>query len=107
MITDLLTLLGIALLAVVFMALIAPLEALAWYAGWRPRQKYTRRVAPAGALDAVDAGAPDGANAQPDAPLPEASHYIVFLSGIGDPSGRWHYPEETEFLRQLRERLPQ
>src|SRR5262249_53451794 len=36
----------------------------------------------------------------------EAAHYVVFLSAIGDPSGRWHCPEETAFLRRLRERPP-
>jgi hypothetical protein len=100
--SDLLWLLGIALLAVLFMALLAPLEALGWYAGWRQRGRYTRRDTPGAVGLAATAGAP-----APDAAQhPEASHYVVFLSGIGDPSGRWHYPEETEFLRRLRERLP-
>ncbi len=42
--SDLLTLLGIALLAVLFIALLAPLEALGWYAGWRQRRAYQRRA---------------------------------------------------------------
>jgi len=93
--SDLLTLLGIALLAVLFMAMLAPLEALGWYAGWRQRRTYERRQ--------VEAAAGAGAAASE---TPEPDYYVVFLSGIGDPSGRWHYPEETEFLRRLRERLP-
>jgi pimeloyl-ACP methyl ester carboxylesterase len=93
---DLLLLLGIAVLAVLFMALLAPLEALGWYAGWRKRRTYTRQVADAGTAGAAAVAAQ----------APEADHYVVFLSGIGDPSGRWHYPEETEFLRRLRERFP-
>jgi pimeloyl-ACP methyl ester carboxylesterase len=96
--SDLLTLLGIFLLAVLFIALLAPLESLGWYAGWRQRRAYTRQGPPG----ASGAAGQDAAQA-----VPEASHYIVFLSGIGDPSGQWHYPEETEFLRRLREALPQ
>jgi hypothetical protein len=87
-------LLGIAFCAVLVLALLAPLEALAWYAGWRPRRAYERR-----------GGAAPGA-AAPAAGTPEPEHYAVFLSGIGDPSAQWHYPEETEFLRRLRARLP-
>ncbi|HEX2516768.1 MAG TPA: hypothetical protein VH257_18835 [Chloroflexota bacterium] len=92
--SDLLTLLGIFILAVLFIALLAPLESLGWYAGWRRRRTYTRQGA-------------EGAGAETATAIPEASDYIVFLSGIGDPSGQWHYPEETEFLRRLREALPQ
>ena len=33
----------IAVLALLFMALLAPLEALGWYAGWRQRSRYTPR----------------------------------------------------------------
>jgi hypothetical protein len=89
-------LLGIAVCAVLVLALLAPLEALAWYAGWRPRRAYERR----------DGGAAAAAPAAPAAETPEPEHYAVFLSGIGDPSAQWHYPEETEFLRRLRARLP-
>jgi pimeloyl-ACP methyl ester carboxylesterase len=89
--SDLLTLLGIAVLAVLFMAMGAPLEALGWSAGGRPRRRYARQAA---------------ADAAATAAKPETDYYVIFLSGIGDPSARWHYPEETEFLRRLRERLP-
>jgi hypothetical protein len=105
--SNLLLLLGIAVLALLFMALLAPLEALGWYAGWRQRSKYTPRdLAGAAAAPPASAAGTAGPTTPDGAPRPEASHYVVFLSGIGDPSGRWHYPEETEFLRRLRERLP-
>jgi pimeloyl-ACP methyl ester carboxylesterase len=94
---DLLLLLGIALGAVLVMALLAPLESLGWYAGWRTRQPYERKPAPQGT---------PGATTTPGARKTPADHYVVFLSGIGDPSGLWHYPEETEFLRRLRAALP-
>ncbi len=100
LLSDLLVLVGIGLLAVLFIALLAPLESLGWYAGWRSRRTYTRQ----GAEGAQGA---EGTSAEAAPAIPESSDYIVFLSGIGDPSAQWHYPEETEFLRRLREALPQ
>ena len=99
LLSDLLILVGIGLLAVLFIALLAPLESLGWYAGWRERRAYTRQGAPG-------PPAPGPARRRPR-PSRRPAHYIVFLSGIGDPSAQWHYPEETEFLRRLREALPQ
>jgi pimeloyl-ACP methyl ester carboxylesterase len=92
MLQDLLIFVWIGLGAIVVLALIAPLEALGWWAGWRQRQRYE----PTTATIPVS----DGEAAKP------ASQYVIFLSGIGDPSGRWHYPQETDFLNRLRQQLP-
>ena len=99
LLSDLLVLVGIGLLAVLFIALLAPLEV----AG------LVRRLAPAPDLHPPGGrrGPAPAAGAETAPAIPEASDYIVFLSGIGDPSAQWHYPEETEFLRRLREALPQ
>ena len=77
--------------------MLAPLEALGWYAGSRPRRTYARELGGVGWNRGPRESGPSACRRR---------HYIVFLSGIGDPSAQWHYPEETEFLRRLRERLP-
>ncbi len=87
---DLLTLIQIGLIALLIMALMAPLESLGWGAGWRKRARYQaadpNREAPAG--------------------RGPARHYVVFLSGIGEASGAWRFPEEERFLERLRPALP-
>ena len=93
--SDLLIFVWIGLGAIVVLAQFAPLEEMGWWAGWRQRQTYKPAdAAPAGSDGAAEAGAKP------------ASQYVIFLSGIGDPSGRWHYPQETEFLNRLQQRLP-
>jgi hypothetical protein len=91
LIDNLLLLVGVAFLALLVMAVLAPLDSLGWWAGWRTR-KADQQAAPS--LD-------------PDAILPaEAERYIVYLSGIGKASGRWSFPEETDFIARLKAELP-
>ena len=87
---ELMVLLEIGLVAVLIMALLSPLESLGWWAGWRQRARY-QAAEPAGVTNG-DASA--------------ARHFVVFLSGIGEASGAWRFPEERRFLDRLRPSLP-
>jgi hypothetical protein len=75
------------------MALLAPVEALGWWAGWRKRAADAKDVARPGAESGVSA---------------RAAHeeYVVYLSGIGKASGRWSFPEEADFVTRLRAGCP-
>ena len=91
LIDNLVLLISIALVAVLVMALLAPLDSLGWWAGWRTRkseQDTTPRLDPDGIQPA------------------EAERYVVYLSGIGKASGRWSFPEEVDFVARLRAELP-
>jgi pimeloyl-ACP methyl ester carboxylesterase len=88
---DLLTLIYIGLIALLIMALLSPLESLGWWAGWRQRARYQS--------EATDDDAPRDV-------APEARHFVVFLSGIGEASGAWRFPEERRFLDRLEPALP-
>jgi pimeloyl-ACP methyl ester carboxylesterase len=89
--SELMLLVEIGLLGLLLMVLLAPLESLGWWAGWRTRESYV----PA-------ASATDG---QVVAPSATANHYVVFLSGIGEASGSWRFPEEQRFLDRFRPAL--
>lgn len=89
LIEDLIFLVQIGLAALLIMILLSPLESLGWWAGWRPRARY------------ASARRQDGATAA----LDSARHYVVFLSGIGEASGAWRFPEEERFLDRLRPAL--
>jgi hypothetical protein len=91
LIDNLMFLVGIALVALLVMALLAPLDSLGWWAGWRTR-KSEQQAAPRRDPDAI----------QPA----EAERYVVYLSGIGKASGRWSFPEEVDFIARLKAELP-
>src|SRR3954447_13842212 len=91
LIDNLMLLIGIALVALLVMALLAPLDSLGWWAGWRTRKR-ERQAGPR----------PDPGASQPD----EAERYVVYLSGIGKASGRWSFPEEADFVTRLKQGLP-
>jgi hypothetical protein len=82
-------LLTAAILAVILMGVLAPLETLGWWAGW-----YGDKLA--------------------DKPLPppnpekvECKHYVIFLTGIGGIAPEQHEPREAAFLERLKEALPE
>ena len=82
------------LLLVVIAALIAPLEALGWWAGWfGDGEEHDGEARPPD--EGVDAGG-----------VEPAEHYLVYLSGIGTIAGRSVFSEETRFLDALRANLP-
>ena len=84
-----------ALLFIVLAAIIAPLEALGWWAGWFGEKEETDGDAPATA---------EGHGTE--ASVEEAEHYLVYLSGIGTIAGRSVFSEETRFINALRANLP-
>ena len=91
LIDNLVFLIGIALVALLVMALLAPLDSLGWWAGWRTRKADDHEVP----------------QRDPDAIQPaEAERYVVYLSGIGKASGRWSFPEEVDFIARLKAELP-
>lgn len=83
---------GGLLLWILIMWLLAPLEALGWWAGWFESDD----LAPP-STDQDDA---------PPHPKTQTSHYLVFLTGISGVSGDVYLPEEIALLRALDERLP-
>lgn len=85
-IDDLLVLIEIGLLALLLMAVMAPLESLGWWAGWRARAQYR----------------PTQATIESPGASRTVRRWVVFLSGIGEASGAWRFPEERRFLDRLR-----
>ena len=83
--------LGVALLIV---GVLAPLEALGWWAGWFVAEVGVEDpdVIPEVAKDAKDAD--------------DGRHFVVFLSGIHSVSGESYASREITFLHALRERMP-
>lgn len=88
----LLALLVLGLLLFVALALLSPLEALGWWAGWSRRQ--VDQVADAAVL----------AEAKPIAP---DAHFIVYLTAIGGISAEDISRRERGFLEKLAERVPE
>jgi predicted Abi (CAAX) family protease len=86
-----LDLVEIGFVALVIAALLSPLEALGWWAGWYGDRVKTIQV-PGTVEEAVDA----------DTPI---SRYIVYLDGIGQ-SEYTYSPEAEAFLQQLGAALP-
>ena len=91
---DVWLLLAVAGGAVLFTALISPLDALSWWAGRRPRPSYEGSAA-----------GPASSAAGEEAP-PAPSYFLAYLSGIGEASSAWHLPDEVEFVARLGAALP-
>jgi hypothetical protein len=91
---DLLILVALAAGLVVFVvALLSPLEALGWWAGWSRQE--------------LEPDEPIAGLAGPDQPaIPAADYYVVYLTGIGGFSGQFLGRREVGFLERLRARLP-
>jgi hypothetical protein len=91
MILDLLlTLIGAALVGILIIGLLSPVESLRWWAGAAGEQE-----------------SPVPANAVPDdAPQPAPDPVIVYLSGIGTISGDELLAEEASFLDVLEPLIP-
>jgi hypothetical protein len=90
MILDLLfTLIGVALVGVLLIGLMAPVESLRWWAGFSGEQ---------------DAPLASPAEAAADGPRPNP--VVVYLSGIGSISGDELLKEEADFLDMLQPLIP-
>lgn len=94
---------GIGLLLLVFLALLSPLEALGWWAGWS-----RRRLAPPGQVTArpIEGNANLDGQATAERPAP-APVYVVYLTAIGGISAEELSGRERGFLERLTERLPE
>lgn len=99
---EILFLVGMLIFAVLIAGVIAPLNSLGWWAGWSGTKEQDET--PSGA-------APTRSEPRPVAPVragtaESPSHYIVFLSGIGNTSGDALAGEEREFLKNLAAAMP-
>lgn len=72
-------------------AALTPFETLGWWAGWFGDTIYHDVIPPAGGVRQAH---------------PNATSYVVFLSGIGRVSGQTLSYRETTFLQELARRLP-
>jgi hypothetical protein len=94
MILDLLfTLIGVALVGVLLIGLLAPVESLRWWAGF------------SGETDAVTPPA-DSTTTPEGPPRPVPNPVVVYLSGIGSISGDELLREEADFLDLLQPLIP-
>lgn len=82
----------IGLIALLFAAFLAPLEALGWWAGWYG--------------DAVEEMQNPGVVGRPTAYVGTINRYVIYLDGIGQATDSY-LPDVEEFLNQLETRLPQ
>ena len=86
---DLWLLITVGVLAFLVAGALAPLEALGWWAGWFSEVEPTEESTPK------------------ERSTSHAQHFLVFLAGIDSVSGESYTPREVDFIRQLRERLPE
>jgi hypothetical protein len=92
MILDLLfTLIGVALVGVLLIGLLAPVESLRWWSGFSGEQ---------------DAPLAPAADATDEATQPVPDPVVVYLSGIGSISGDELLAEEARFLDMLQPLIP-
>jgi predicted Abi (CAAX) family protease len=89
----------IGVVAIVFAGLLAPLEALGWWAGWYGDEVDTREGS--NILSTLDQTTPGQRNAASDRP----SRYVVYLDGVGR-SGKAYTPDIVDFLQALQPVLP-
>ncbi len=90
-----------ALLAALIVALmLAPLETMGWWAGWWLTD--SERAAVEGGDESTDSDT----GSRGRGPCRDATHYVVFLTGIGGSTEEVNVPEEQHFLQALREHMP-
>jgi hypothetical protein len=94
---ELLFLVGMVVFAVLIAGVLAPLNVLGWWAGWSGETRETTGQASTMRAAAPPAPAPAGA---------EPTHFLVFLSGIGNTSAEALASEEQAFLRNLKAAMP-
>jgi hypothetical protein len=82
-------LLTAALLAIILMGVLAPLETFGWWAGWYGDKLSDKPLPP------------------PNLEKRERKHYVIFLTGIGGIAPEQHDTRETVFLERLEAALPE
>jgi hypothetical protein len=75
-------------------AVLAPIESLGWWAGWF------------GEKEAPPTDGDQGANDEDKAEIPQADHYLVYLSGVGAITDDSIPEEEIKWLEALNQRIP-
>lgn len=88
---DFLSLFGLAALAIILSAALAPFETLGWWAGWFGDKIYDEPIPSDGLLRKID---------------PDATCYILFLSGVGRTSTATLSFREQSFLQRLARSMP-
>ncbi len=86
----------IAVIAIVFAGILAPLETLGWWAGWFGDGLDTS------AAEVSPPASPAGVAPE----RPDISRYVVYLDGIGQ-SGEEYTPDVEDFLTALKPALPE
>ncbi|MEC4895336.1 MAG: hypothetical protein SAL07_10210 [Oscillatoria sp. PMC 1051.18] len=87
----LLNLLAIAGIAILFAALLSPVEALGWWAGWYG--------------DSVKTNIDPGTLAKPLPPQTQVARYVIYLDGIGQAESEY-FPTVAQFISHLAAHLP-
>jgi hypothetical protein len=82
-------LLTAALLAIIMMGVLAPLETFGWWAGWYGDKLSDNPLPP------------------PNLNKRERKHYVIFLTGIGGIAPEEHDKREEVFLERLKKALPE
>jgi hypothetical protein len=88
--SQILALIGVALLVLIGAAVFAPLESLGWFAGWSGKPPKFKELAQEG----IDEQTGEYSE-------PEMETYIVYLSGIGVASADGLAPDEVDFIHEL------
>ena len=88
-------LIGLGLFLFLIAAVLAPLESLGWWAGWSGKPKRLEEIVDGNIVTAID-----------QTPVPEAEHYLIYLSGIGVASADGLAPDEIDFITQLESIMP-
>ncbi len=101
LLTSALALGGLILGLLFIMALLSPLEALTWWAGWSSQAPTPNKVSQE-ALEEIDA---EHAPTLPTAGHP--AYYLVYLTAIGGVSAQELSHREQRFLQLLQEALPE
>ncbi len=92
---------GFILLLLIIMALLSPLEAMSWWAGWSSKAPRPRKLGQE-VLEEVQEGEAD----EPEAAPRPRSVYIVYLTAIGGISADDLSYRETNMLALLQQNLP-
>jgi len=87
------TLVGAAVIGIILMAVISPLESMGWWAGWVGVEKTPETDEQ---MEELQKKAEE---------VDEIDHYVVFLTGIAGVDQEIYMPEEQEFLRRLGQSL--
>lgn len=82
---------GLMLAWLLIAALLSPLEALGWWAGW---------------FRGLEDAPPVAEASPPATPVPDTRRYVAYLTGIASAAEGVHLPREQRFLEALAARLP-